>query len=59
MTDIDLPALDRELKKGVAELPRLSVLDARPRHGDERRRPFVTVDGHGSACVVATAADLG
>jgi hypothetical protein len=30
MTDIDMPALDRELKKGAAELLVLSVLEARP-----------------------------
>jgi transcriptional regulator len=35
MTDIDLSALDRELKKGAAELLLLSVLEARPRHGYE------------------------
>lgn len=35
MTDIDLPALDRELKKGAAELLLLSVLEAMPRHGYE------------------------
>jgi transcriptional regulator len=35
MTDIDRPALDRELKKGAAELLLLSVLEARPRHGYE------------------------
>jgi transcriptional regulator len=35
MTDIDLSALDRELKKGAAELLVLAVLDARPRHGYE------------------------
>jgi PadR family transcriptional regulator, regulatory protein PadR len=35
MTDMDLPALDRELKKGAAELLLLSVLEARPRHGYE------------------------
>jgi transcriptional regulator len=35
MTDIDLTALDRELKKGAAELLLLSVLEARPRHGYE------------------------
>jgi PadR family transcriptional regulator, regulatory protein PadR len=35
MTGIDLPALDRELKKGAAELLLLSVLEARPRHGCE------------------------
>jgi hypothetical protein len=33
MTDIGLTALDRELKKGAAELLLLSVLEARPRHG--------------------------
>ena len=35
MTDIDLSALDRELKKGAAELLLLSVLAPRPRHGYE------------------------
>jgi DNA-binding PadR family transcriptional regulator len=35
MTDIDLSALDRELKKGATELLLLSVLEARPRHGYE------------------------
>ena len=35
MTDIDLSTLDCELKKGAAELLPLSVLEARPRHGDE------------------------
>jgi transcriptional regulator len=35
MTDLDLRALDRELKKGSAEMLILSVLDARPRHGYE------------------------
>jgi PadR family transcriptional regulator PadR len=35
MTDIDARALDRELKKGAAELLILSLLDARPRHGYE------------------------
>jgi transcriptional regulator len=33
MTDIDARALDRELKRGAAELLILSVLEARPRHG--------------------------
>lgn len=33
MTDIDTRGLDRELKKGSAELLILSLLDARPRHG--------------------------
>ncbi|PYR62520.1 MAG: PadR family transcriptional regulator [Acidobacteria bacterium] len=32
---MDTRALDRELKKGSAELLILSVLDARPRHGYE------------------------
>lgn len=38
MTDIDVAALDRELKKGAAELLLLSVLEARPRHGYELGR---------------------
>jgi transcriptional regulator len=33
MTDIDDRILDRELKKGSAELLVLAILDARPRHG--------------------------
>jgi PadR family transcriptional regulator, regulatory protein PadR len=33
MADIDTRALDRELKRGSAELLILSLLDARPRHG--------------------------
>jgi len=33
MTDINARALDRELKRGSAELLILSVLEARPRHG--------------------------
>ena len=33
MSDIDTRALDRELKRGSAELLILSLLDARPRHG--------------------------
>ena len=35
MTDVDTRSLDRELKKGSAELLILSLLDARPRHGYE------------------------
>ena len=35
MADINARALDRELKKGSAELLILSLLDARPRHGYE------------------------
>ena len=33
MSDMDTRALDRELKRGSAELLILSLLDARPRHG--------------------------
>jgi transcriptional regulator len=33
MTDIDTRALDRELKKGSAELLILSLVEAKPRHG--------------------------
>ena len=35
MSDIDSRILDRELKKGSAELLMLSLLEARPRHGYE------------------------
>jgi len=35
MTAIDRRMLDRELKKGSAELIILSIVDARPRHGYE------------------------
>lgn len=35
MTDMNTRALDRELKKGSAELLILSLLDARARHGYE------------------------
>jgi transcriptional regulator len=35
MTDLDEAMLDRELKKGSAELLVLSLLEARPRHGYE------------------------
>jgi len=35
MTDIDQRMLDRELKKGSAELLILSLVEARPRHGYE------------------------
>jgi PadR family transcriptional regulator PadR len=35
MAGIDTRALDRELKRGSAELLILSLLDARPRHGYE------------------------
>ena len=33
MADMNVRALDRELKRGSAELLILSLLDARPRHG--------------------------
>jgi transcriptional regulator len=33
MSDIDIRAFDRELKRGSAELLILSLLEARPRHG--------------------------
>jgi len=33
MTDLDTRALDRELKKGSAELLILSLVEAQPRHG--------------------------
>jgi PadR family transcriptional regulator len=33
MADISAGALDRELKRGSAELLILSLLEARPRHG--------------------------
>jgi PadR family transcriptional regulator PadR len=45
MADIDLPALDRELKKGAAELLLLSVLAARPRHGYELGKLIETLSG--------------
>src|SRR5260370_17280795 len=35
MTGLNTRALDRELKRGSAELLILSLLDARPRHGYE------------------------
>src|SRR5688500_16860291 len=35
MTAINAPALDRELKKGSAELIILSIVEQRPRHGYE------------------------
>ena len=45
MTDIDLSALDRELKKGAAELLLLSVLETRPRHGYELGKLIETRSG--------------
>jgi PadR family transcriptional regulator, regulatory protein PadR len=45
MTDMDRSALDRELKKGAAELLLLSLLEARPRHGYELGKLIETRSG--------------
>src|SRR5262245_5860226 len=45
MTDLDTRALDRELKKGSAELLILSLLEARPRHGYELSKLINTRSG--------------
>jgi PadR family transcriptional regulator PadR len=45
MSDIDARALDRELKRGSAELLILSLLDARPRHGYELSKLIHTRSG--------------
>ena len=45
MTDINARALDRELKRGSAELLILSLLDARPRHGYELSKLIQTRSG--------------
>jgi PadR family transcriptional regulator PadR len=45
MADINTRALDRELKKGSAELLILSLLDARPRHGYELSKLIHTRSG--------------
>jgi transcriptional regulator len=45
MTDIDARALDRELKRGSAELLILSVLEARPRHGYDLGKLIQTRSG--------------
>jgi transcriptional regulator len=42
MTPINNQRLDRELKKGSAELLLLSLLEARPRHGYEIRKLIET-----------------
>jgi PadR family transcriptional regulator, regulatory protein PadR len=42
MTDINTRALDRELKRGSAELLILSLLDARPRHGYDLSKLIAT-----------------
>ena len=45
MTGINTQALDRELKRGTAELLILSLLDARPRHGYELNKLIYTRSG--------------
>lgn len=45
MTAINTHALDRELKRGSAELLILSLLDARPRHGYELSKLIHTRSG--------------
>jgi PadR family transcriptional regulator, regulatory protein PadR len=45
MTAINTRALDRELKRGSAELLILSLLDARPRHGYELNKLIHTRSG--------------
>jgi PadR family transcriptional regulator, regulatory protein PadR len=45
MTAINTRALDRELKRGSAELLILSLLDARPRHGYELSKLIHTRSG--------------
>jgi transcriptional regulator len=45
MTDINTRALDRELKRGSAELLILSVLEGRPRHGYELGKLIHTRSG--------------
>lgn len=46
MTAIDAAALDRELKKGAAELLLLSLLESRPRHGYELSK-LIETRSHG------------
>jgi transcriptional regulator len=45
MPDINTRALDRELKRGSAELLLLSLLNARPRHGYELSKLIHTRSG--------------
>jgi PadR family transcriptional regulator, regulatory protein PadR len=45
MTDIDTRMLDRELKKGSAELIILSIVEARARHGYEISKLIETRSG--------------
>lgn len=45
MTDIDTRTLDRELKKGSAELIILAIVEARPRHGYEISKLIESLSG--------------
>ena len=45
MSDINTRTLDRELKRGSAELLILSLLDARPRHGYDLSKLIETRSG--------------
>ena len=45
MSDINVRALDRELKRGSAELLILSLLEARPRHGYDLSKLIETRSG--------------
>ena len=45
MSDINARALDRELKRGSAELLILALLDARPRHGYDLSKLIETRSG--------------
>jgi len=45
MTDIDTRTLDREMKKGAAELIILSIVEARARHGYEISKLIETRSG--------------
>lgn len=45
MSDMDARALDRELKRGSAELLILSLLEARPRHGYDLSKLIHTRSG--------------
>ena len=45
MPDVDTRMLDRELKKGSAELMILSIVEARPRHGYEISKLIETRSG--------------
>src|SRR6185369_10734195 len=45
MSDINTRALDRELKRGSAELLILSLLDAQPRHGYDLSKLIETRSG--------------